>query len=266
MTGENGGDRRAALSWLAGGGVVATAVLAGNRTVAADEELKFDKLPKAVKDAAERILPKATWLSAVKVVDGGKTAYEVDGTDGKDRDVTLMITEAGKVVECETELKPAKKVPAKVLKAVTDKWPHFELTETHEIRHGDDLQTLTDGEHVYDMRGTLPRGKAKAKAKGKDKDKDKDKDREIQVQVSADGKILESTIELPDDDKVPPEVLAALKKERPKFEYETVYVLREEGKLIGYHFEGKGPKGRDRTISVTPDGKHVEVVESPEGK
>jgi hypothetical protein len=257
MTGDDSGDRRAALGWLIGGGVVATAALTGAQTAAAADELKFDKLPKVVKDAAQRILPKATWLSAVKVEDGGKTAYEVDGEDGKDRDVTLMITADGKVVECEIELKMAKNVPAKVLKAVTDRWPRFEPTETHVIRQGDNLKSLMDGERVYDMRGTLPKGKAKAKGKGKDKDND----REIQVQVSEDGKILESIVELPDDDKVPNEVLAALKKARPKFEYGTIYVLREEGKLIGYHFEGKGPGGRDRTISVTPDGKHVEVVE-----
>jgi len=37
--------------------------------------------------------------------------------------------------------------------------------------------------------------------------------------------------------------------------------MKEEKALIVYHFEGKGPKGRDFTISVSPDGKQVEVLE-----
>ena len=95
---------------------------------------------------------------------------------------------------------------------------------------------------MYDIRGTIVKG------------------RDVEVQVVANGEILESTVEVPLE-KVPALVTDALKKARPKFELGIAYALREGEKLIGYHFEGKGPKGRDRTISVTPDGKQVEVVE-----
>jgi hypothetical protein len=242
MIGDHIGNRREALGWLAGGGIVATALLAVNQTRGAEENVAVSKLPKVVRDGAERILPKATWHSAVKVVDDKSVAYELDGSDGKDRDVTILVTAEGKVVEVETELKKPANVPAKVLKAVKDKWPRFEPTETHHIRQGKDLRGHDDGDHVYDMRGTIAKG------------------RDIQVQVGENGDILESIVEVPLE-KVPAAVTAALKKARPKFEIGTAYALREEEKLIGYHFEGTGPKGRDRTISVTPDGKQVEVVE-----
>lgn len=242
MTGDYFNDRRAVLGWLAGGGLVAAVSLAVNRAHGAEENVDLSKVPKVVRGAADRILPKATWQSAVKVVDGKNIAYELDGSDGKDRDVTVMVTAEGKVVEVETELKNPANVPDKVLAAVKAKWPKFTPTETHQIRQGKDLQGAKDGEYMYDMRGTIAKG------------------RDIQVQVAADGNILESTVEVPLE-KVPAVVTDALKKARPMFEIGTAYALHEGEKLIGYHFEGKGPKGRDRTISVTPDGKQVEVVE-----
>jgi len=235
-------NRRTALGWLVGGGIVAAASLAEDQTCAAEESVPLNKLPKAIKDAAERILPKGTWHTVVKVVDEKNIAYELDGSDGKDRDVTVMVTAQGKVVEVETQLKKPANVPAKVLATVQAKWPKFTPTETHEIRQGKDLQGLKDGDYVYDMRGTIAKG------------------RDIQVQLTADGEILESTVELPLD-KVPAVVTAALKKAKPNFEIEAAYAIREADKLIGYHFEVKGPKGRDRTISVTPDGTQVEIVE-----
>ena len=243
MTGERSEDRRSALGWLFGGGIVAAVTLAATRAAGANEPVDLKKVPKPVMDAAERILPKATWHSAVKVVDGEKTAYELDGSDDKDRDVTVMVTADGKVIEVEVQLKKPENVPAKALAAVKEKWPKFTPTETHVIRQGKDLQGANDGEHLYDMRGTLSKG-----------------GRDIHVQVNAEGELLEWTVEVPLD-KVPEAVTEALKKSQPKFEVGTAYSLHEGKKLICYHFEGKGPKGRDKTISVTPDGKQVEVVE-----
>jgi hypothetical protein len=242
MTADYVGDRRAALGWLTGGGILAALSLAVNRARGADSEIDLAKVPKAVKDAAARMLPKATWLSATKVGDGGKDAYELDGHDGKQRDVTILITADGKVVEWETELKNPANVPEKVLKAVKDRWPRFEPTESHHIRQGKDLRGRDDGDHLYDLRGTIAKG------------------RHVQLQVSAAGAVLESVVEVPLE-KVPGAVIQALKKARPRFAIGTVYAVREDKALIGYHFEGTGPKGRDRTISVTPDGKQVEVVE-----
>lgn len=235
-------NRRTALGWLAGGGILAAASLAVDQTCEAEESVPLNKVPKVVKTAAENILPKGTWHSAVKIVDGENIAYELDGSDGKDRDVTVMVTAEGKVIEVETELKKPDNVPAKALAAVQAKWPKFTPTETHQIRQGKDLQGLKDGDHLYDMRGTIAKG------------------RDIQVQVTAEGEILESIVQVPIE-KVQAVVTNALKKAKPAFEIGTVYALSEGEKIIGYHFEVKGPKGRDRTISVSSDGTQVEVVE-----
>src|SRR5262249_577979 len=115
MTGDHVGNRRDVLGWLTGGGVVATALLAGNRTPGAGGKGDRNKVARVGRDAADRILPKGTWHSAVKVVDGKNVAYELDGSDGKDRDVTALVTAEGKVVEVETELNKPANVPDKVL-------------------------------------------------------------------------------------------------------------------------------------------------------
>jgi len=241
------GTRREALGWLAGGGVVATALLAVDRARGADNEVKLADVPKAVKEAAGRVVPGAEWIWAGKIDQDGKTAFELDGKDDKKRDVTVTVTADGKVVECETELKDATNVPKKVLDAVKKKWPHFTAKETQEIRQGEDLTDHKDGDYVYDMRGALG-----------------SKERDITVQVTADGEILESTVEVALD-RVPKVVLDALKEKRSKFQIGTAYAVRKKldkkEELIAYHFEGEGAKGRDLTISVTPDGKRVEVIE-----
>ena len=243
MTGDDTGSRREALlGMLAGGGLVATSWLAESRSSAAEKEVELAKVPKVVIEAANQVVSEPKWIWASKIIDGDKTAYELDGTDALKRDVTVLVTADGKAVECETELKVASRVPEGVLKSVHAKWPKFTPTETHQIRRGENLQTHRDGDYVYDVRGTIAKG------------------RDIQMQVSSTGVILESVVEILLE-KVPPVVMAALKKERPKFEVGTAYEMKEEKALIGYHFKGKGPKGRDFTISVSPDGKQVEVLE-----
>lgn len=254
MTDDHTPNRRAAVGWLAGGGLAAAAVLAVTPTAqAADKEKKPDgeidvkDVPEKVKAAAERMLPKATWLTAIKIEEGKgkdkKVAYEMDGTDGKERRVTVMVSDAGKVVEEETMMKDPANVPKKAMEAVTKRWPNFTASEAYHIRQGEDLKNLKDGDHLYDLRGAV--GK-----KG---------EKEFHVQVSDDGEILEWTVEVPTE-KVPKEVMDALKKARPKFEIVTAYALHEPKEVIGYHFTGKGPKGREKTISVSPDGKQVSLV------
>jgi hypothetical protein len=142
-------------------------------------------------------------------------------------------------------LKKATNVPDKAMAAVTKRWPNFTAVETHHIRQGENLKRdPDDGDHLYDMRGTVG----------------KEGGREFQVMVGADGTIVEYTVELPAD-KVPEKVMNALKKARPKFEIGACFKLVEGEEVVGFHFEGTGAKGRDRTISVSPDGKQVEVIE-----
>lgn len=255
MTGEQTPNRRAAVSWL-GGGLVAAAALAVPTTAQAAEkekekqkgEIDLKNVPKVVMVAAVNLMPQGTtWLAAIKHEEGEgkdkKVAYELDGTDGKDRKVTVTVTEAGDVVEEETVMKDPANVPKKVMDAVTTRWKNFTASEAHLIRQGKSLKKLSDGDHVYDLRGTV--GK-----KG---------DKEFHVQVEDDGTILEYTVEV-DEDKVPKEVTDALTKAHPKFKIGTAYKLVEGKEVIGYHFESKG--SRHRTISVSPDGKQVESVGS----
>src|SRR5262249_215744 len=182
MTGKNLGTRREALGWLAGGGIVATALLAVNRTRGADDEVDRAKVPKAVMEAANRLGGEARWGWGGKGVEGDKKAFELDGKDAQGRDVTVLVTADGKAVECETELKdPPRDVPKKVLAAIQKEWKNFiKPTEAQEIRQGKNLRRGDDGDYVYDVRGKVG-----------------DKEREIQVQVSAGGEILESTPAIP---------------------------------------------------------------------
>lgn len=258
MDGEHTGDRRTVLGWLFGGGVAVAAVAAvASRAGAERKDVELKDVPKNVTDAANDYVSahfklKVEWLSAVRIEDEEpgkkkarkKVAYELDGRRKGDLDVTLVITEAGKVTEVDRELKDLTRVPAKALTAVKDKWPMFDLKEAHTIHQGEDLANpKAQRDTVYDLRGTV----------GK-------KARDLELQVSADGAILEYTVEMPEK-KWPEEVTKALDAKRPKFKYDTVLALHEGDKIIGYHFLGKGPKGKEITISISPDGKHIEVVE-----
>lgn len=212
----------------------------------ADEvKVELKKLPANVFNKAKQMLPKTTWHAAVKVQDGDKVAYELDGTNGNDNDVTVTITAEGKMVEWDVKLSDPTKTPAIVQEALTKKWPAFTLTESHLIHTGEDLKGPKDGEHVFDIHGTRAQGKR------------------VSAQVSPKGEILEFVNEA-DLARVPQAVKVALKAKYPNYKEDTVYVVNENDKIIGFKYEGKGPKGRERTVLVSPDGKHVELVEEPD--
>jgi hypothetical protein len=61
------------------------------------------------------------------------------------------------------------------------------------------------------------------------------------------------------EERVQKEAMAALAK-RKKFEYEVAYELVEGEKVIGYHFDGKGPNDKPKTLFVSADGKQIYVV------
>ncbi len=269
MTGEYNGDRRAALGWLAGGGVVAAAAAVTVTESAAPAfaettDIDLKDVPKVVKDAAEDCVKdhfklKVEWLSAVKIEEEEeatgkkkpqkKVAYELDGRRKGDLDVTLMVTAAGKVIEVEKEIKDVDNVPAPVIAAVKKKWPAFtKVKEAHHIRQGKDLMNPKEESHVvFDLQCVL----------GK-------KDRDLKVQVSASGELLESTTEMLEA-KWPDVVTKALDdrnaKKKVDLKIVTVFVLREGDKIIGYHAECTKPKGGEVTLSVSTDGKHIEVIE-----
>ena len=86
-------------------------------------------------------------------------------------------------------------------------------------------------------------------------------EREVAVLVTAEGKVesVETEILLAD---VPEVVLDRLKKKFPRFVASNVFEVQEEGKVVGYDFEGKRPKDKqDIGISVSADGKEAQIDE-----
>ena len=180
--------------------------------------------------------------------DDGKKAYELDGTiNGKD-EITVTITNDGKMVEYDINLSDLTKTPSKVLEAVKKKFPKFKLAESHEHCLGEDIKKLNDsknqknGELLYELSGK--RGIFN-----------------VQAQVSFDGEILEFVNEW-GLNKTPKTVSDALDKAKGDvFKADTVYVINQNNKIIGFKFEGKGPLGLSKCFFVTPDGTRVERVE-----
>lgn len=202
------------------------------------------KLPPVVLNKANLVFGKTTWhAKAVEVRnDDGKLAYELDGiSNGKD-EVTVTITNDGKMVEYDIYLSDPTKTPAKVLDALKMKWPGFVATESHLLCLGEDIRNQKDGERLYGVSGKRHK-------------------KNVQAQVSSDGEILEFVNEW-ELGKAPKIVSDALDKAKGGvFTADTVYVINEKNKIIGFKFEGKGPKGLSKCFFVTPDGKRVERVE-----
>lgn len=207
----------------------------------------INKIPEVVLKKAKLFFEHIKWLSAVKVEnDDGKTAYELDGTrtiNGVKDEVTVTITNDGKMVEYDVYVNDPDRIPPKVLAAVKVKFPNFELVESHKYCLGEDIKDKKDGEIFYELFGK--RGKFN-----------------VQAQVSKDGNILEFVYELIDKSKLPEIVSVALDKAKGGvFKADTVYVIDRDKKIIGYKFEGKDNKDRSRCYFVTSDGKRVERVE-----
>ena len=55
-------------------------------------------------------------------------------------------------------------------------------------------------------------------------------------------------------------VQAALRKKMPRFKVSTAFEVREDGKVVGYNFEGKRPRDKEEIlVFVSADGKEVEI-------
>ena len=77
-------------------------IAADGTVLTSEEEVAFDSLPKAVRDAAEKYFGSAKDLNASKEMEKGKAQYEVEGKkDGKK--VTLKLDDTGKITEEEKE-------------------------------------------------------------------------------------------------------------------------------------------------------------------
>jgi len=73
-------------------------IAADGTVLTTEEEIAFDSLPKAVRDAAEKYFGGTKELKASKELDAGKTLYEVEG-----KKATVKFDEAGKILEEEKE-------------------------------------------------------------------------------------------------------------------------------------------------------------------
>lgn len=132
-------------------------------------------------------------------------------------------------------------VPAKARAAADKAVPKAKWTDASKEKDGDEVW--------YDLEGTDAKG------------------RYVCVSVYPDGNVDEVTTEVQRGD-VPEPVLTAVKKhkELSGFKATTYYEVRDgDGKLDRYDLEGAIPsgkkKGKDKevTVSVSPDGKEVEI-------
>ncbi|MEO6807630.1 MAG: PepSY domain-containing protein [Isosphaeraceae bacterium] len=98
-----------------------------------------------------------------------------------------------------------------------------------------------DGKVVYELSGANAKGQV------------------VDVSVTAEGTVLEVETEIALAD-VPAVVTAALKAKHPKFKPESVESVAKNGKVVAYEFDGDGPNGEDVEISVSADGKTVNIV------
>jgi uncharacterized protein YxeA len=130
-------NRRRALWSLAAGGV-ASSMLLGEPARAADDEIDLAKVPDKVKKAADKAVPGAKWTSASKSVEDGEVTYELEGTDAKQRYVSVEVSAEGKVSEVQTEIH-FKEVPEVVRSALKSRMakanlPKLEASTTYEVR------------------------------------------------------------------------------------------------------------------------------------
>ncbi len=86
-----------------------------------DEKIPLKDLPKAVVDAVKGRFPKAEMTEAQKVIQSGKTTYDVAFKDGA-KTIDATLSAEGKFLLIETEV-ALKALPAKVTAAIKAKYP-----------------------------------------------------------------------------------------------------------------------------------------------
>lgn len=144
---------------------------------------------------------------------------------------------------CPADEKPIDlaKLPAKVKKAANDAVPGAKWKEA--------FTDEDEGKVFYTLEGTDAKG------------------RNVSVEVTAEGKVNEVETEIPLKD-VPKVVMDALRAKMPKFKISAVSEVRQEGKVVGYNFDGQRPAKdkEDITVSVSADGKTIEIDDGKDGK
>ena len=228
-------NRRDALCSLATVGVAATAITSFETSSASAKEIGIAKLPANIKDAADRVIKGTKWSKAHKA----KGVFELDGIDGMEHDVSVLVTTDGKVTGVERKI-AVKEVPAKVLKAATDKIAKFEVEVALEVYHGADMKSLDDAELVYELEGSAGKGN------------------QATINVTPKGEVSEVKTEITLKE-VPKVVMNALSSKEPEFTATIVHKLEEGGAVVGYLFAHDFKKHKkESVVFVSADGKEVE--------
>ena len=133
---------------------------------------------------------------------------------------------------------PFAKLPEAVRKAAEGAVPR--------VKWESGTKDVEDGKTVYTVDGENAKGKA------------------VSVEVTADGKVLEVSVEVVMAE-VPAVVKDALKKKLPRFKIDDIFEVSRGGKVVEYQFEGQRPKDKkadhEITVTVSADGKTVEIDE-----
>ncbi|MGO9470458.1 MAG: hypothetical protein ACLQVF_40720 [Isosphaeraceae bacterium] len=200
-------------------------------TATVDEErVELKDVPAAVRQAADKTVPQASWTEAAKEIDEEVTTYHLNGADAKGREVNITLNADGQVELFETVLSVTD-LPDKVVEVLRT-LPHVKWTDATE--------KVEDGKTRYEVSGS-----------------DR-KDRESTALFDPDGKAtIHSDIEL---SEVPAVVSSALKVKQPAFRAERVRSVTEDRKLVAYLFvRSEGTDGDEMEVTVSADGKTVTI-------
>jgi uncharacterized membrane protein YkoI len=102
-----------------------------------EEDVKFDELPKAVKDALRAKFPKAEVGSAEKGKEDGQTIFEITVKD-KGHSIDVTTTTDGKILSYEKTLPPADQ-PKMILRTLKSKYPNSTIKLAEEVWEHDKL-------------------------------------------------------------------------------------------------------------------------------
>jgi uncharacterized membrane protein YkoI len=124
------------------------------------------------------------------------------------------------------------KVPGAAVQAAQTAVPNARLTHAY--------KEVEDGRTTYEVCGRDSQGRA------------------VEIEVSARGAIrrVETAITARE---VPKAVLDALRAKAQGMKLTKAEIVTRNGRLIGYEFEGENAEGDDVEVTVTPDGRAVEV-------
>ena len=165
---------------------------------AGEENISFEKLPKAVREAVKAKFPEAKVTGAAKEEEGGKVTFEVMlKSEGKTIDVAL--SPDGKILEVEKEV-ALQDIPSAARKVLADRYTNAKIKKVEAITKAGgqvSYEVLIETELTFNAKGKLQDG---AKKEEKDEDDDDDKGHDKKKEVKKDGKQANKKAEKDDDD------------------------------------------------------------------